>query len=115
MTEDVTTLLFSYGTLQQENVQLASFGRRLDGTPDAMPGYRNSMLEITDPEVIRTSGKRFHPIVEPSGSAADEVAGTVFRITAAELAAADAYEVSDYKRVLVLLKSGAEAWVYVKN
>jgi gamma-glutamylcyclotransferase (GGCT)/AIG2-like uncharacterized protein YtfP len=115
MTEDATILLFSYGTLQQENVQLASFGRHLDGTPDAMPGYRNSMLEITDPEVIRTSGKRFHPIVEPSGNAADEVAGTVFRITAAELAAADAYEVSDYKRILVRLKSGAEAWVYVKN
>jgi gamma-glutamylcyclotransferase (GGCT)/AIG2-like uncharacterized protein YtfP len=115
MTEDATILLFSYGTLQQENVQLASFGRRLDGTPDAMPGYRNSMLEITDPEVIRTSGKRFHPIVEPSGDAADEVAGTVFRITAAELAAADAYEISDYKRVLVQLKSGAEAWVYVKS
>ena len=115
MTEDATILLFSYGTLQQENVQLSSFGRRLEGTPDAMPGYRNSLIEITDPEVIRASGKRFHPIVEPSGNAADEVAGTVFRITATELAAADAYEVSDYKRILVRLKSGAEAWVYVKN
>jgi len=115
MTEDATILLFSYGTLQQENVQLSSFGRRLDGTPDSMPGYRNSMIEITDPEVIRTSGKRFHPIVEPSSNAADEVAGTVFRITAAELAAADAYEVSDYKRTLARLKSGAEAWVYVKS
>jgi len=29
MTEDATTiLLFSYGTLQQENVQLSSFGPR---------------------------------------------------------------------------------------
>ena len=91
MTTDA--LLFSYGTLQQENVQLSSFGRLLDGTPDAMPGWRRGEIEITDPEVIRTSGKRFHPIVEPSGDAADEVAGTVFRITAAELAAADAYEV----------------------
>ncbi len=33
MTEDATVLLFSYGTLQQENVQLSSFGRRLEGRP----------------------------------------------------------------------------------
>ena len=115
MTEDATILLFSYGTLQQENVQLSSFGRVLAGTPDAMPGWRQSEIEITDPEVIRTSGKRFHPIVEPSGDPADEVSGTVFRITEAQLAAADAYEVSDYKRILVRLKSGSDAWVYVRS
>jgi len=115
MTEDATILLFSYGTLQQENVQLSSFGRVLAGTPDAMPGWRQGEIEITDPEVIRTSGKRFHPIVEPSGDPADEVSGTVFRITEAQLAAADAYEVSDYKRILVRLKSGGDAWVYVRS
>jgi hypothetical protein len=115
MIGDATVLLFSYGTLQQENVQLSSFGRRLEGTPDAIPGWRRGEIEITDPEVIRTSGKRFHPIVEPSGDAADQVAGTVFRLTKAELAAADAYEVSDYKRVQVRLKSGLEAWVYVRR
>lgn len=107
-------LLFSYGTLQQEDVQMASFGRRLAGSHDAMPGYRQEMLEITDPEVIRTSGKRFHPVVMESADPADEVPGMLFEITPAELAAADAYEVSDYKRVSVRLKSGAEAWVYVK-
>jgi len=37
----------------------------------------------------------------------------VFRITTAELAAADTYEVSDYKRIAVRLKSGLEAFVYV--
>jgi hypothetical protein len=37
----------------------------------------------------------------------------VFRITPEELAAADSYEVSDYKRVSVVLTSGIEAWVYV--
>ena len=31
-----------------------------------------------------------------------------------ELAAADAYEVSDYKRVRVALASGLTAWVYVQ-
>jgi hypothetical protein len=34
--------------------------------------------------------------------------------TASELTAADAYEVSDYRRVEILLKSGRRAWAYVK-
>jgi gamma-glutamylcyclotransferase (GGCT)/AIG2-like uncharacterized protein YtfP len=106
--------LFSYGTLQQDQVQLASFGRLLEGADDALPGYKLSMIEITDPEVIRKSGNRFHPIVMASDDPAVEIAGKVFAITQAELAAADAYEVSDYKRILVRLKSGVEAWVYIK-
>lgn len=105
--------LFSYGTLQQSDVQLVTFGRLLEGRPDALPGYVTSMVEIRDPEVVRTSGKTHHPIVRRTGNASDEVAGHVFRITVAELAAADAYEVDDYKRVAVLLKSGVEAFVYV--
>lgn len=107
-------LLFSYGTLQLERVQLESFGRLLDGEDDAMPGYRRTMVEITDPEVLRKSGERFHPIVAPSGDPADEVTGKVFQITGAELVAADRYEVSDYKRVAVRLKSGKQAWVYIQ-
>jgi gamma-glutamylcyclotransferase (GGCT)/AIG2-like uncharacterized protein YtfP len=107
-------LLFSYGTLQDKNVQVASFGRELQGRPDAMPGYRQTLLEITDPAVLATSGKQFHPIVEPSADSRDEVRGTVFEITAQELAAADQYEVADYERVSVQLKSGLQAWVYVR-
>ena len=107
-------LLFSYGTLQLELVQLESFGRLLDGEDDAMQGYCRTMVEITDPEVIRKSGERFHPIVAPSNDHEDEVVGRVFQITADELAAADRYEVSDYKRVAVRLKSGKEAWVYIR-
>lgn len=106
--------LFSYGTLRQSAVQLASFGRLLAGTDDAMPGYRLSLIEITDAAVLATSGERFHPIVVPSDDPGDEVAGTVFEISAAELDAADRYEVSDYRRVQVRLKSGIDAWVYVK-
>ena len=81
-------LLFSYGTLQLESVQRSSFGRRLDGEPDAMTGYARTMVEITDPAVLAASGERFHPIVSPSSDPSDEVAGTVFRISAEELAAA---------------------------
>jgi gamma-glutamylcyclotransferase (GGCT)/AIG2-like uncharacterized protein YtfP len=108
-----TELLFSYGTLQQEEVQRASFGRKLDGAADALPGWRQEMVEITDPDVLAKSGKRFHPIVMP-GAQSDQIAGTVFEITSEELAAADRYEVSDYKRIAVTLASGRTAWVYVK-
>ena len=52
-------------------------------------------------------------MARPTGNPADEVAGVAFRITPAELAAADTYEVSAYKRLAVRLKSGLEAFVYV--
>ncbi len=105
--------LFSYGTLQTKAVQLATFGRELDGRPDSLPGYARSMVEITDPEVIATSGATHHPIVAFTGNPADSVDGMVFSITEKELAAADDYEVADYKRVAVQLSSGIEAWVYI--
>jgi gamma-glutamylcyclotransferase (GGCT)/AIG2-like uncharacterized protein YtfP len=115
MGDEQTVYLFSYGTLQQEEVQRSSFGRLLKGEEDSLPGYRQSMIEIVDPEVIRKSGKQFHPIVVPSDDPGDAIAGKVFQITPAELAAADAYEVADYRRVLVRLRSGVEAWVYIKR
>ena len=93
---------------------MASFGRRLEGDEDVLPGYRLARLEITDPDALAKSEARFHPIAEQSVDPADEVTGTVFKITEADLAAADDYEVSDYKRVAVRLKSGLEAWVYVR-
>jgi hypothetical protein len=105
--------LFSYGTLQQEDVQLATFGRRLTGVSDALVGYRRSMVAIQDPEVVRTSGRTHHPIVAFTGKSEDRVAGTIFEISDAELAHADAYEVAAYLRVKAPLASGAEAWVYV--
>ncbi len=106
-------LLFSYGTLQQDDVQRSTFGRLLAGHADHLPGFAQAMVAIDDPEVVATSGKTHHPIVRHSGDAADRVAGTVFEITDEELANADRYEVAAYKRVAVTLASGRAAWVYV--
>ena len=105
--------LFSYGTLQQEGVQLATFGRRLEGRADALSGYAASPFEITDADVIATSGSDRHPILRPSDRADAHVDGMVFEISETELAAADEYEVDDYRRIAVPLRSGATAWVYV--
>ena len=109
----MTQLLFSYGTLQQREVQLATFGRELVGTADQLVGFHQSMVRIEDADVVRTSGKTHHPIVRQTGIVDDRVAGTAFEVTDEDLANADKYEVSDYKRVLAPLASGREAWVYV--
>ena len=106
-------LLFSYGTLRQPNVQLAIFGRLVEGRPDTLPGFALSPLAITDPDVIATSGTAVHTIARPTGNPSDQIPGFVFSITPEELEAADRYEVSDCTRILVRLASGAEAFVYV--
>jgi hypothetical protein len=105
--------LFSYGTLQLEAVQRSVFGRLLNGEPDAMVGWGLVPLRITDPEVIEKSGMAVHTIARRTGDPADRVPGVVYFITAADLAAADAYEVDAYGRVEVELASGRKAFVYV--
>jgi len=106
-------LLFSYGTLQQESVQQSTFGRLLTGHADALVGYNQSLVRIEAAAILAASGLSHHPIVRFSGGTQDRVEGTVFEISDAELAQADAYEVSDYQRVLAPLASGTQAWVYV--
>jgi hypothetical protein len=106
-------LLFSYGTLQDPQVQEVNFGRRLDGLADALGGYERTMVEITDPNVIAESGLTHHPIVRPTTDGSGRIEGVVFRVTDAELHAADDYEVDDCRRIRVTLESGLDAWVYV--
>lgn len=54
-------VLFSYGTLQQPEVQDDVLGRRPDGWPDQVPNHRLDWITISDPEVIRLSGSGRHP------------------------------------------------------
>lgn len=109
----MTEYIFSYGTLQLEKVQIESFGRILNGTKDALPGYKLTMLEIKDENVLQQSGQVFHPMAVPSHDSNDKVDGVVFELSEEELQQADAYEVDDYKRVSVTLESGKLAWVYI--
>lgn len=108
-----TVQLFSYGTLQLADVQLATFGRLLNGNPDLLPGHRLDQVAITDQDVVAVSGSAGHPIVSPSGRPDDRVAGTAFTISTTELAGADTYEVASYRRARVSLGSGVPAWVYL--
>ena len=107
-------LLFSYGTLQQDDVQLATFRRLLHGQRDALPRFEQSLVKIEDPQVVAATGMRHYANVVFNGGNDSRVPGTVFEVTEAELAAADDYEEpADYKRMIVTLASGKEAWVYV--
>jgi gamma-glutamylcyclotransferase (GGCT)/AIG2-like uncharacterized protein YtfP len=105
--------LFLYGTLQQPEVQHATFGRLLEGWPDTALGFRLETLKVTDPNVIAISGSDEHPILRASDDPEARVGGSVFLVSDDELTAADKYEVQDYARVEVPIASGGTAWAYV--
>jgi hypothetical protein len=107
--------LFSYGTLQQPEVQLANYGRLLAGEPDVLIGYELTDVVIDDPGVVEISGKAIHKIARATGNLADRIAGMVFLLTAAELSATDAYETAAYARTEVRLESGRAAFVYIDS
>ena len=113
MSEKANELLFSYGTLQLEAVQLATFGRRLEGTPDALAGFDLVPLQIEDEAVVAISGKAQHTMARFSGLDSDVIAGMVLAVTRQELRNADTYEVPAVRRVAVVLQSGVRAWAYV--
>ena len=106
--------IFSYGTLQLREVQLANYGRELDGSPDALIGYRMITLPDRDPHAVRISGTKTHFVVRRTGNPEDRVAGMVYLLTADELAETDRYEGSDYGRAELDLESGRRALVYVE-
>ena len=107
-------LLFSYGTLQDEKVQLSTFGRLLHGQRDELPGYEPSLVKIADAKLAARIGMSHHANARFTGRMESGVGGTVFEVTDAELAAADQYELpAAYERIAVVLASGRRTWVYV--
>jgi hypothetical protein len=106
-------VVFSYGTLQNAEVQLATFGRVLEGRADALPGFALGRVPITDSTVIAETGLTHYANVVRSDEASSHVSGVALELTAAELLAADRYEAdAAYVRRAVTLASGREAWVY---
>ncbi len=109
----LTDFLFSYGTLQLDAVQMATFGRRLAGNRDVLQGFQVVALKIEDPAVVAISGKAVHTMAKFTGRASDVIPGMVFAVSPEEIQNADQYEVAAVKRVAVVLQSGVRAWVYV--
>ena len=112
--EHDTENLFSYGTLQKAEVQLATFGRTFAGQPDTLVGYILKTIQIRDGDFARKNGAQQRNL-HFTGIDSDTVEGTVLRVTKNELALADTYEPAEYRRVLVKLNSGLDAWVYLCN
>jgi hypothetical protein len=113
MTPPADQLLFSYGTLQLENVQRSQFGRLLEGRDDVLTGYAVIEIQIRDSAVLDASGIEIHRALVPDPEA-PPIPGKIFALSFDELAAADIYESENYRRERAVLASGAHAWVYVK-
>ena len=110
--QNILEKLFSYGTLQIENVQKETFGRVLSGVKDTLIGYVLSEIKIKDRSVIEKSGTNLHPILKATANHLDKVEGMIFEITQEELQQADEYEVKEYTRIKAEFESGEKAWVY---
>ncbi|GMV02824.1 MAG: hypothetical protein AMXMBFR8_29780 [Nevskiales bacterium] len=106
-------LLFSYGTLQRADAQLATLGRIAKASADVLEGYTLSTVQVTDAALIASSGITVHANVLFDGRVESRVSGVVLEVTEAELLLCDRYEEpARYERVLARLASGREAWVY---
>ncbi|MDF7774687.1 gamma-glutamylcyclotransferase [Sphingomonas sp. AOB5] len=105
--------LFSYGTLQLDNVQQMLFGRLVPMADDTLLGFESVTITITDPAVVGASGTETHLALVPAVPDA-AIPGKTLEITAADLPAVDEYEGDNYRRVEVTLASGNTAFVYVK-
>ena|SRR6185503_11441701 len=107
--------LFSYGTLQQQNVQVELFGRLLQGIPDMLEHYRIVSIEINDEKFLATGADKYQKTLARSTDPNDVIEGMVFEISPDELLTADRYEPVNYKRIKVKLRSGRNAWIYLTH
>ncbi len=99
------SLVFIYGTLQQEDVQISVLGQRLKTIPDRLDGYEKKENGVT------INGNEY-PIAVWSGQSS--ITGNTIEVTDEELQKLDEYETSAYDRIKVVLDSGRHAWLYCK-
>lgn len=97
--------LFTYGTLQDVQVQQYIFQRILKGQPDSLPGFKRFENAVY--------GR--YALVAQTNNPEDEVEGMAYEVSFEELGKADVYETSAYQRIKMTLISGISAWVYVEN
>ncbi|GMN06352.1 gamma-glutamylcyclotransferase [Croceitalea sp. MTPC5] len=100
-----THKLFSYGRLQEHEVQQAVLNRKLKGTKDILVGFKKFEKQTTDQ----------HPIIEPTNDVKDAVKGVLYPISNLDLYKIDSYRSLNYARKLVTLKSGTKAWAYLPH
>lgn len=97
--------LFSYGTLQDHQVQQYIFGRLLKGKTDSVLGFKK----------LENAVYGRYPLVTNTNNPEDKVAGVAYEVSETDLKKADIYETSAYKRQKFPLESGDKAWIYIEN
>lgn len=98
-----THYLFTYGTLQEREVQLGVFSRPLTGFEDELPLYILSDKKVAD----------LYPTLHYTGQQEDSIKGQVYTLSHQELQKADLYEGEAYERIQIQLASGKNAWAYI--
>lgn len=106
-----TATLFSFGTLLDPAVQRHLFAREVPTAAAELAGHAVVEVAIDDPDVVAASGSAVHPGLVPS--VRGSVPGGLLHLDAAQLAAADAYEVAAYVRRRVHTTAGEPAWAYL--
>ncbi len=101
--KSATVYLFTYGTLQEEDVQKMIFSRTLNGNRDSLRSHTVSEKMVGG----------LYPTIRQSEDPNHMVEGFVYVISEEELILADAYEGEAYERKNVTLESGVNAWVYL--
>ena len=100
-----TQLLFSYGTLQEPEIQEKVLNRRLKGTKATLLGYKKYEKRMMNK----------YPIIVRSDDAGAMVSGILYKVSNYELYKIDLYESLAYTRIQATLKSSVKAWVYIPD
>ncbi|WP_422082242.1 gamma-glutamylcyclotransferase family protein [Ulvibacterium sp.] len=100
-----TEYLFTYGTLQDDEIQLNLFKRKLKGDKETLEGFLLFQNKVY--------GR--YPTVHKTNDSMDMVEGMVYKITSLELKKVDVYEGDGYERHKVVLASGKTAWAYMER
>lgn len=98
-----TEYLFTYGTLQDKEVQQMVFSRILTGSEDHLKEHTISKELVGG----------LYPTVKSSPKSVKGVPGILYVISKDELQRVDVYEGDAYYRKKAMLASGIKAWVYL--
>jgi hypothetical protein len=93
--------LFAYGTLLDKNVQIRIFGHEVPGHADQLADFKRVQRNFV-------CGS-YPDIVSEKGSF---VSGMILELTDEELAQCDRYEGLEYERIIIVLISGNQTFVY---
>lgn len=107
-------LLFSYGPLNSNELQLKHYGRAFLGREDILSGYLFNNTEINGAHLIANPTTKLQ-MARKSSEKNSKIKGMVYEITGEELVKTDRLLAFNAKRVMVTTDLGSEVWVYIEK